>query len=287
MPETVAESLGAWLRLGIFAILVIILGAAAGFATYRYSGQTDAATVAADSQTLSQVQQKLTDLDKRIDDMETRRRTEPPRVAADPKAAATTASPASAQPTAKPRYQVSPASALPAAPAAPPRSPVVSGPDPATAQKLASLQQGLGALQDQTKSNDEAWQATTNRLADVAGELSTQHGQILQNQDELHQYLDRAQHKAITFELRRSSVPEAIGPVRLSLKAANQKSKRYTLCVYMQADCVEVRDRVLYEVVQLAVSHDTAPIELIATEVGKDGIVGYVEVAADGATAGR
>jgi hypothetical protein len=39
-----------------------------------------------------------------------------------------------------------------------------------------------------------------------------------------------------------------------------------------------VKDRVLYEVVQLAVSHDASPIELIATEIGKDEIVGYVEV---------
>jgi hypothetical protein len=69
-----------------------------------------------------------------------------------------------------------------------------------------------------------------------------------------------------------------VGPVRISLKAANQKSKKYTLCVYVQESCVEVKDRVLYEVVQLAVSHDAAPIELIATQVGKDGIVGCVEV---------
>ncbi len=76
-----------------------------------------------------------------------------------------------------------------------------------------------------------------------------------------------------------------MGPVRISLKAANQKSKKYTLCVYVQESCVEVKDRVLYEVVQLAVSHDAAPIELIATEVGKDGIVGYVEVPGEGAGA--
>ena len=42
--------------------------------------------------------------------------------------------------------------------------------------------------------------------------------------------------------------------------------------------CIQVKDRVLYEVVQLAVAPDTAPMELIATQVGKDGIVGYLEV---------
>ena len=223
----------------------------------------------------------MTSIEKRLDDLESRRKAESARAAADAKTAAPVASQSSVQRAPRPQYQVSPAYALPSRPSA--AQP--SSPDPASAQKIASLQQGLGALQAETKSNSEAWQATTNRLADVAGELGAQHGQILQNQDELHQFLGRAQHTSITFELRRSSVPESVGPVRLSLKSANQKNKRYTLCVYLQADCVEVRDRVLYEVVQLAVSHDAAPIELIATEVGKDGIVGYVEV--PGENAGR
>jgi hypothetical protein len=280
MSESPSESLGAWLRLLIFAVLVVVLGAVAGRFAYKYSAGTDAATVAADSQTLAQVQEQLTSLDKRLDDLESRRKAESARFAADNR---TPASPVAnrgvVQSAPKPQYQVSPASALPSRPSA--AQP--SNQDPASAQKLASLQQGLGALQAETQSNREAWQATTNRLADVAGELGAQHGQILQNQDELHQYLGRAQHTAITFELRRSSTAESVGPVRLSLKSANQKSKRYTLCVYLQTDCVEVRDRVLYEVVQLAVSHDEAPIELIATEVGKDGIVGYVEVPAENA----
>ncbi len=274
MSESTSESLGAWLRLGVFAVLVIALGAVAGLFAYKHSAGTDAATVAADNQALAQVLEQLTGLDKRLGELESRRKAESARAAADAKTAAAVASQGSVQRAPKPQYQVSPASALPSRPSAV----QPSSPDPASAQKLASLQQGLGALQAETQSNREAWQATTNRLADVAGELGAQHGQILQNQDELHQYLGRAQHTAITFELRRSSVPESVGPVRLSLKSANQKSKRYTLCVYLQADCVEVRDRVLYEVVQLAVSHDAAPIELIATQVGKDGILGYVEV---------
>ena len=105
-----------------------------------------------------------------------------------------------------------------------------------------------------------------------------QDGQIIKNQDELDQFLGRTEHTALTFELRRNSAPEPVGPVRISLKTSDQKSQRYTLCVYLKDSCVQVRDRVVDEVVQLAVSHDTGPLELIATKVGKDGIVGYLEV---------
>jgi hypothetical protein len=112
----------------------------------------------------------------------------------------------------------------------------------------------------------------------VAGELGAQHGQIIQNQDELKRFLGRTEHTTLTFELRRGSVPEPVGPVRISLKTSNQKSQRYTLCVYLKDSCVQVRDRVQFEVVALAVSPDMAPFELIATKVEKDGIVGYLEV---------
>jgi hypothetical protein len=121
-------------------------------------------------------------------------------------------------------------------------------------------------------------QATTNRLAEVAGELGAQNGRIIKNQDELNRFLGRTEHTAVTFELRRGSVPEPVGPVRISVKTSNQKSQKYTLCVYLLDSCVQVKDRVVYEVVQLAISRDTAPLELIATKVDKDGIVGYLEV---------
>ena len=150
--------------------------------------------------------------------------------------------------------------------------------DPASALRIARLQQGIGALQEESASNREAWQATTNRLAEVAGELGAQHGQILQNKDELNRFLGRAEHSTLTFELRRGSVPEPVGPIRISLRTANQKSQRYTLCVYLQNSCVQVRDRAQYEVVAFAVSRDKEPFELIATKVEKDGIVGYLEV---------
>jgi hypothetical protein len=277
-----SESTAGWIRLGIFVVVLMVVGTLIGLFAFQHIARTSASS-GPDDESVAQIQQHLTSIEKRLDDLESRRKAESARALQDSKAVeAALASQASVQRAPRPQYQVSPAYAVPSRPLAAAQP---SSPDPASAAKLASLQQGIGALQEETKSNREAWQATTNRLADVAGELGAQHGQILQNQDELHQFLGRAQHTSLTFELRRSSVPESVGPVRISLKAANQKSKKYTLCVYVQESCVEVKDRVLYEVVQLAVSHDAAPIELIATEVGKDGIVGYVEVS--GGNVGR
>lgn len=263
--------------LKVAAVVVVLLVGAAllGFFGSKYFGGTSAQPVSADSQSIAQLQQQLADIEKRLAEVEKRRRVEPAKGTADVKQPEMASSSEAAIPRA-PRNQikVSPPSALQAQTATAP----ASGPDPATAQTLAKLQQGMGALQAESSSNREAWQATTNRLAEVAGELGTQHGQILQNQDELHRFLARGEQTTLTFELRRSSTPEPVGPIEVSLQSTNQKSRRYTLCVYVQNSCVQMKDRVLFEVVQLKVSPGSPPLELIATKVDRDGIVGYLEV---------
>ena len=255
------------------AVVIVLCMASLGLVGYKKFADASASTATADSQSLEQIQRQLTDMGKRLEDLEKRRRTEPAKTAIDPTTQKTDQS--DSPRIVRTQYQISPASAAPQQAAS-----VQAGKSGiASAAEVAQLQQTVGALQEETTSNREAWQANTNRLADVAGELGTQHGQIIQNQDELKQFLARAEHHAFTFELRRGSNPAPVGPVRLALQTSNQKSRRYTLCVYLHdSTCIQVKDRVLYEVVQLAVAPDTAPMELIATQVGKDGIVGYLEV---------
>ena len=266
----------AWARLILFVVSVLIAAVLLGYMVYTRFAGTDTTTSVEDSQTITQLQTQLIVVEKRLGELESRRKAEQAKTPADEK---TPEKPNASQIAAlrPPRvhYQITPESALPSQPLAaqPPLA------DPSSAVKFARIQQGIGALQEETTSNREAWQATTNRLAEVAGEVGAQHGQILQNQEELDRFLGRSEHTTLTFELRRGSLPEPVGPIRIALKTSNQKSQRYTVCVYLlQNSCAQVRDRVLYEVVELAVSRDAAPFELIATKVEKDGIVGYLEV---------
>lgn len=136
----------------------------------------------------------------------------------------------------------------------------------------------MGQLQSDQSANNEAWQATTDRLADVAGQVGTQNVEILRSQDELNQLLSRTEMKAIPFELIRGTNPMPVGPVSLILKSSNPKSQRYTLCVYIQPSCIELKDRTRFEVVQFVVSRNTIPFKVIATKITKDEILGYLEV---------
>jgi hypothetical protein len=238
-------------RIAVFVVILLAAGALLGFVVHTHLAGTDAS---ADSRSLAQIQEQMNGIEKRIGVLETRRKAESAKAPPDVKGPETAIPSQGSIPRApQTQFQISPAFTHHPQP----QTAQPSLPDPASAQRLATLERGVGALQEETGSNREALQAATNRLAEVAGELGVQDGQIIKNQDELNRFLGRTEHTAITFELRRSSGPAPVGPVRISLKTSNQKSQRYTLCVYLQDSCVQVRDRVVYEVVQLALSRDT------------------------------
>jgi hypothetical protein len=184
---------------------------------------------------------------------------------------------ATSKPAAKSYYPISP---VPPQPAHAPE-PSVQTPDPVTLQRLSSLQEGLGALQSDQLANREALQATTNRVAEIQGQVGTQGTQILQSQDELNQLLARTETDAIPFELLRGASPQQVGPVSLYLKSANPKTQRYTLCAFAQSTCIELKDRSLHEVVQFITTRNSAPLGIIATKIMKYQILGYLEVPHD------
>jgi hypothetical protein len=242
--------------LGLIAYKVLIQGAGSS------GGTIDARVVA-------QLDERLSTIEDRLDQMEKERGRKA--AAPAPAAPAPAAPEAATQPA--PHYRVS--NPTPQHVAA---APAPAAPDSATAAKLAGIQQGMGSLQSDANANKEAWQATTDRLADVAGQIGTQHNAMIKSQEELNMLLARTSLSAIPFELRRGSNRQPVGPVTLTLKATNLKNHRYTICVWVQGSCIELKDKTMFEVVRFATSKDSAPLEVIATKVDRDVIVGYLEV---------
>jgi len=251
--------------------LVLALAAIAALALLGYKLLPRAAgSGTADDTAIADIDKRLTSIEERLERVETTRTASIPRRLEEQQPLTEQAP---ARPAGKTVYNISPP---------PTQRATLSGPDPATAQRLSTLQQGLGTLQtNQAASqaaNQEAWQATTNRLSDMAGQVGTQGVDILRSQDELNQLLARTQMEAIPFELLRRSNPQPVGPVSLVLKTSNPKTERYTLCVLIQSACIELKDRTLHEVVQFVVSRNTPPLEVIATKITKDEMLGYLEV---------
>jgi hypothetical protein len=254
-------------------ILLLLLGVAAiavvSLLGYQAITQ-DGGHSSTDTRELVQLDLQIAQIKDRLDhlEQENRRLAGARSLASSPKPAALAQSAPPSTP-ARVVYRVTPSI---------PQGPSVATPDPATTQRLAALQKDVGSAQEDANANREAWQATADRLADVAGQVGSEHGEILRGEDELNQLLAQTERSALPFELRRGASPEQLGPVTIALKATNPKNQRYTVCVYIQNSCVELKDRTLYEVVQVALSRNAPPLQVIATTVGKDGITGYLEI---------
>lgn len=247
--------------LGLLILVIAVVGI--GFVGYKLMSDASLNGTSAESSSIQQIQQQLTDMKERIDQLEKRRKVASPESAvASPKADPTVAT---APTHSKPAYQISAASALD-----PRRNPSANAPAPGSRLTATSPESDTA--------NRESWQATTDRLADVVGVVGSQQGEITQTRDELNQLLSQTRRTALQFELTRGTGRQSVGPLELQLKGVDSKSQRFTVCVYVASRCIELKDRALDEVVVFVLSRGSAPLELVATRITRDEIVGYLEV---------
>jgi hypothetical protein len=256
---------------GLFVIMAVLVAGYAGFRLVsKYVPGEPSAEAAPPA--LEQIQQQLADMEVRLDLLEKHRKAvtvieaQPARPVAPAPAQAVASAPKRSS------YKIEAASALPAQRV---RPQIQTAP-----QAGQSSPSNAGATVDLSATR-EAWQATTDRLADVVGVVGSQQGQLSQAREDLNALLAEARRTAVPFELRRGASREPVGPLWLLLKGSDPKTQRYTLCIYVDGQCVEIKDRAADEVVVIVLSRGSAPLELVATKVLKDQIVGYLEVPTD------
>jgi hypothetical protein len=255
-------------------LLLVAIGALA-FVGYKFLIQSAVDDPGAERRTLVQIEQRIAGIEERLEQIEQNHKRLPGDLVPSVKKPDSEApSDTDAHNPSRFTYRVSPSPLPPPSRGNPPS-------DPAISKQVAGLQQGLGSLQQDAAANHEAWRATSDRLTDVAGQVGNQQVQMLRSQDELNQLLAHSQRTAVPFELHRGPDRQPVGPVSLSLKTTNLKTQRYTLCVYVQDSCLELKERNRYEVVQFVISRYSAPLEVIATSISKNAISGYLEVPVD------
>jgi septal ring factor EnvC (AmiA/AmiB activator) len=255
----------------IGAVFLVLALGFAGFVGYKiFTQASQSSAIASASAQVETLQAQLADSQKRLEELQKRHKAVKP----DPPAPVVPAPVVEKKSApAKPAYHIAAASALPPQPkpavyAAPPAVPPVAS-------------QNTAAIQSELNANHEAWQATTDRLADVVGVVGQQQNELSETREAVNQLLSQSRRQALPFELMRGNNRMPVGPVTLQLKSVDLKGQRYSVCVYFEERCIELKDRVLNEVVVFVVSKNGSPLELVATKVVRDQIVGYLEVPAD------
>jgi hypothetical protein len=250
-----------------FLLLVLVVIGVVGYKVIASSTRSEAS---ADAPGLEKIQQHLTEIEKRLDQLEKRRKV--PVAESAPGSSATQSSHAASTPALKrPAFKISAASVLPTAP-----NPLHTS----AKQGIVAASPAASGSSTDNAADREAWQATTDRLADVVGVVGSQQTELSQAREDLNRLLAQTSRSAMSFELRRTT-RQNVGPVSLLLKAVDLKTQRYTVCVYVDEQCIELKDRAVDEVVVFVLARNSAPLELVATKVLRDQIVGYLEVPKD------
>ena len=251
-------------------LILVVAIFAAGLVGYKLiSSSAVRSSQASDSESLAQIQQQLGEMQKRLDALEKHRKVaaapEPVKVQEKVETAPATASVSPKRPS----YRVS---------SGVPQPQPLANHQAAQPALSAAQQASINLAQEKADANHEAWQATTDRLADVVGVVGTQQGEIVQTREDVNKLLAKSGRSALSFELRRNAGREPVGPVSMVLKSVDTKNRKYSVCVYVADQCIELKDRSLNEVVAFVISKDSAPLALVATKILRDQIVGYLEV---------
>ena len=247
--------------------LVLALGLAGlvGYKIFTQVSQQHALSEA--NAQIEQLQLQLADSQKQMEDMQKKHR---PAVKVEALAPVTTPAATAKAPAPRRTYHVTAGSVLP--------------PQPAKLQSISqtpsapAVNPETAAMKTELAANHEAWQATTDRLADVVGVVGQQQNEISETREAVNQLLSQTKRQAISFELQRGTSQMPVGPVYLQLKSVDMKGQRYSVCVYFQERCTEIKDRSLNEVVVFIVSKDKGAMELVATKILHDQVVGYLQV---------
>jgi hypothetical protein len=253
-------------------VILLVAIAAAGLIGYKLVyGSSARSSQTSDSETVAQMQQRIDELQKRLDTLDKHRKIASAEAVKEVPEKVAPAPPIAKAIPERPSYKIS--SGIPQPVAHREAAPPASQPAPPTVQRAS-----LTAVEEKTNANHEAWQATTDRLADVVGVVGSQQGEISQTREDLNRLLATTGRSALPFELRRKAGREPIGPVSMVLKNVDAKNKKYSLCIYVTDQCIELKDRAVNEVVAFVISKNSAPLTLVATKVLRDQIVGYLEV---------
>ena len=265
-PAVEAESKASPKIFGTIA-LVVALGLA-GLVGYKIFTQVSQQRALAEANAqIEQLQLQLADSQKQMEELQKKHKAAPKVEAPAPVVTPVAAAKA---PAPHRTYHVTAGSVLPPQPVKL-QSIAQTSPAPTVNPETAAMKSELAA-------NHEAWQATTDRLADVVGVVGQQQNEISETREAVNQLLSQTKRRAMSFELQRGNSQVPVGPVSLQLKNVDMKGQRYSVCVYFEERCTELKDRSLNEVVVFIVSKDRGPLELVATKILHDELVGYLQV---------
>lgn len=237
----------------VYLLLAVLAGAVliSGAYLYRERRQTEELTATNRSlnATLVQFENRLQDLTQRLDE----RKATPA-----PVAPVTRSQPAKSRPV-----KASQTAARRTAPRDDPRFQELKG-------QLSDQQKALASTrEDLNKTRDELSGALNNTRDELSGSIARTH-------DELVALQKRGERNYYEFELNKSKQFQRVGPLRLALRKADTKHKRFDMNLFVDDNQLEKKGVNLYETIWINTGDHPQPMELVVNQITKDHIQGYL-----------
>ncbi|HLG96487.1 MAG TPA: hypothetical protein VKX49_09295 [Bryobacteraceae bacterium] len=145
-----------------------------------------------------------------------------------------------------------------------------------TSTKIADTSTKLQDTNSKLDQVSTTVEKTTTDLKRMVGDMGVMSGDIATNGKELAMLKELGAREYFEFDLSKSKAPQKVGDIRLLLKKTDPKHSRFTVAVYADDKIVEKRDRTINEPVQLYVSGNRQPYEIVVNQVKNNEVVGYL-----------
>ncbi len=114
------------------------------------------------------------------------------------------------------------------------------------------------------------------QLKKVMGDMGVMSGLIATNGKDLQALRDLGERNYFEFDLSKGQLTKKVGDITISLKKADPKRNRYSVEILADDKRVEKKDKTINEPVQLYVSENRQPYEVVVNQIKKDEVIGYL-----------
>jgi len=139
---------------------------------------------------------------------------------------------------------------------------------------------GVKANMETVKTNVASAQSdiekTSNDLKRAMGDMGVMSGLIATNSKDLDTLRALGERNYFEFDINKKDAPKKVGDLMLTLKKADPKHSRFTMDVLADDRHLEKKDKTINEPVQLYVSGNMQPYEIVINQVTKDHVTGYL-----------
>jgi len=117
---------------------------------------------------------------------------------------------------------------------------------------------------------------TSADLKRAMGDMGVMSGLIATNAKDLDSLRALGERNYFEFDINKKDAAKKVGDIMLTLKKTDPKRNRFTMDVLADDRHVEKRDKTINEPVQLYVSGNMQPYEIVINQVTKDHVTGYL-----------